>query len=101
MADVMAGIMAMARKAGASGGLLDGEHVTVTVPKDVFKDLTYPELAALSATFRRARIDCRKVMQANWWNAPVTDTYRRLVMDLQAHDPLFTDKDRHREIGFH
>jgi hypothetical protein len=64
----------------------------------IFDGLTFAELAVLSAKFRRARQECRRVMHVNWWNAPVTETYRRMVVDFQEDDPLFDENTRHAEM---
>lgn len=61
---------------------------------DLFAELTFPELALLSAMFQSARQKARKVMGANWWNREVTESYAGLVRDLTAHDPLFGAEER-------
>lgn len=65
----------------------------------MFDALTFTELAALSARFRSGREACRKVMNANWWNRPVVDTYRRMVVDFQHDDPLFASEWRGTELS--
>ena len=63
--------------------------MTKSAPR-IFAGLSDGELAELSDQFRVARRDCRAVMAANWNKADVTETYRRMVVDFQNDDPLFS-----------
>jgi hypothetical protein len=56
---------------------------------NVLSPLDKAEQAEFHAMMRSARIKARKVQQAFWWNRDISDSYRGLVAELSAIDPLF------------